>query len=133
MSEELKAIDQINEVIDAKAYAQAIVDELLSQRAKIAALEHDREQLRNKHKNAKATLLNAIRERNELEAEAARLREALSKFADLLVYECREKHALHPNEANLNLDYHVTLTIAIGEIRNLLALVGQSDAPVNED
>lgn len=62
----------------------------------------------------------ARRERDAALARVEALEVRVKRFAKVLIAECSEKHGLHPNEANLNLDYHVTCTVSIGDIRDLL-------------
>lgn len=45
---------------------------------------------------------------------------ATRRLIEAVLFECREKHSLHPFESNLNHDYHVTMTLSVQEVRDFL-------------
>jgi len=49
------------------------------------------------------------------------------KLRDALVEECMIKHELLPNEPNLNQDYHVEVTLTVGEVRQFVEAVDAFD------
>lgn len=51
-------------------------------------------------------------------------KEALSEFVEILKEECG-KHGLDPTEEDINPDYHVELTISVGELRKFIGLVDE--------
>lgn len=61
---------------------------------------------------------NAIRRANAGgEGRKPALLAAAVKVRDILLEECRQKATLDPFEHDINLDYHVSVTISVGEIR----------------
>jgi len=56
-------------------------------------------------------------------AAISTLLDASRKLSEVILGECNSKHTLHPYEKDLNADYHVTLTLSIGEARAFLQAV----------
>lgn len=59
-------------------------------------------------------------------SRSADLLPAAIKMNDFLTFECRNKHHADPLEADVNPDWHIELTISIGELREFTHAVNKA-------